>query len=74
MRQLNSLLRPYICPSCRRGSQYRGRRALSSLAETPDIYDVVCVGGGPAGLALAAALRASLAMYQLERQLTKNIK
>ncbi|CRG92344.1 ubiquinone biosynthesis monooxygenase Coq6 [Talaromyces islandicus] len=59
MRQLNSLLRPYICPSCRRGSQYRGRRTLSSLAETPDIYDVVCVGGGTAGLALAAALRAS---------------
>ncbi|KAH8697768.1 hypothetical protein BGW36DRAFT_174902 [Talaromyces proteolyticus] len=55
-----SLWRPYVCPSCRRGLQPRGRRGFSSaIGETPDIYDVVCVGGGPAGLALVAALRAS---------------
>ncbi|KAF2634910.1 ubiquinone biosynthesis hydrox [Massarina eburnea CBS 473.64] len=35
------------------------RRFASSSAETPDIYDVVCVGGGPAGLSLLAGLKAS---------------
>ncbi|OKL60193.1 hypothetical protein UA08_04845 [Talaromyces atroroseus] len=64
MRALNqSLLRSYVCPSCRSNIQRGARRAFSSNANaqttTPDIYDVVCVGGGPAGLALVAALRAS---------------
>lgn len=64
MRILNqSLLRSYICPSCRSNITKGARRAFSGTAiarTTPDIYDVVCVGGGPAGLALVAALRMSL--------------
>ena len=35
------------------------RRCLATVAERPDIYDVVIVGGGPAGLGLAAALSMS---------------
>ena len=34
-------------------------RPASSAAVTPDLYDVVCVGGGPAGLSLLAGLKAS---------------
>lgn len=64
MRQLSrSMLRPYICPTCWRGIRplRSGRRTYATVragAGVPDeIYDVVCVGGGPAGLALLAALR-----------------
>lgn len=64
MRLLNqSLLRSYICPSCHSNIAKGARRAFSSTTNvraTPDIYDVVCVGGGPAGLALVAALRMSI--------------
>lgn len=35
------------------------RRFASSSTDTPEIYDVVCVGGGPAGLSLLAGLKAS---------------
>jgi hypothetical protein len=35
------------------------QRAASTSARTPDMYDVVCVGGGPAGLSLLAGLKAS---------------
>ena len=35
------------------------RRFASSSADVPDVYDVVCVGGGPAGLSLLAGLKAS---------------
>ncbi|KAF3393475.1 Ubiquinone biosynthesis monooxygenase COQ6 [Talaromyces pinophilus] len=63
MRLLNqSLLRSYVCPSCQSNITKGTRRAFSNTPNaraTPDIYDVVCVGGGPAGLALVAALRAS---------------
>lgn len=55
-----SLLRSYVCPSCRSSLTKGTRRAFSNtpnVRTTPDIYDVVCVGGGPAGLALVAALR-----------------
>lgn len=55
-----SALRIYVCPSCRYSIQKGARRAFSTnptVQRTPDIYDVVCVGGGPAGLALVAALR-----------------
>ncbi|KAL1894443.1 putative ubiquinone biosynthesis monooxygenase [Ceratocystis pirilliformis] len=38
--------------------QYNVATASTKLNE-PDIYDVVCVGGGPAGLSLLAALRAN---------------
>lgn len=61
MRLLNqSLLRSYVCPSCKSNVIKGTRRAFSNtpnVRTTPDIYDVVCVGGGPAGLALVAALR-----------------
>ncbi|KAJ5679576.1 hypothetical protein N7462_007820 [Penicillium macrosclerotiorum] len=52
-------LRPYICPTCRHGIGASRRRFGTKTDQTPDIYDVVCVGGGPAGLGLLAALRAS---------------
>ncbi|KAJ5109144.1 hypothetical protein N7456_005819 [Penicillium angulare] len=52
-------LRPYVCASCRNGIGAGRRRFASATAQKPDIYDVVCVGGGPAGLGLLAALRAS---------------
>lgn len=37
------------------------RRAYAQLSNNHEIYDVVCVGGGPAGLSLLAAL--SLSFY-----------
>lgn len=46
--------RPYIRTSCTCLPQLR--RAYATNA-TPEIYDVVCVGGGPAGLSLLTALR-----------------
>jgi ubiquinone biosynthesis monooxygenase Coq6 len=68
MRLLNqSLLRSYICPSCQSNITKGTRRAFSGTPiarTTPDIYDVVCVGGGPAGLALVAALRMSIFFAQ----------
>ncbi|KAE8145327.1 ubiquinone biosynthesis monooxygenase [Aspergillus avenaceus] len=54
-----SALRPYVCPSCRSSGSLGRRRFGSKSNESPDVYDVVCVGGGPAGLGLLAALRAS---------------
>lgn len=47
--------RPYICTFCARSLQLRPR-AYATKAP-PEIYDVVCVGGGPAGLSLLTALR-----------------
>ncbi|KAJ8071571.1 hypothetical protein OCU04_001894 [Sclerotinia nivalis] len=73
MKPSNSSLRrlnPYICQACTR--RIRGFATTSSYYSTsspstsnsttnarPDVYDVVCVGGGPAGLSLVAALRAN---------------
>ncbi|KAK4034789.1 hypothetical protein C8A01DRAFT_18464 [Parachaetomium inaequale] len=54
----------YVCRSCTRSLQRQLRRTYSSAAQ-PDIYDVVCVGGGPAGLSLLTALRASPATAHL---------
>ncbi|EPE29652.1 FAD/NAD(P)-binding protein [Glarea lozoyensis ATCC 20868] len=50
----------YVCHSCTRNLR-RSRRgyATTSQPSTLEIYDVVCVGGGPAGLSLLAALRAN---------------
>ncbi|KAJ5482802.1 hypothetical protein N7539_006248 [Penicillium diatomitis] len=60
MRLLTQItLRTYVCPSCRHGAIAGRRRLATRAGQTPDIYDVVCVGGGPAGLGLLAALRAS---------------
>uniref|UniRef100_A0A0L0NNG7 Ubiquinone biosynthesis monooxygenase COQ6, mitochondrial n=1 Tax=Tolypocladium ophioglossoides (strain CBS 100239) TaxID=1163406 RepID=A0A0L0NNG7_TOLOC len=47
----------FICRSCYRSFGNQLRRSYSAKSE--DIYDVVCVGGGPAGLSLLAALRSS---------------
>lgn len=49
-----------LCRSCSRqvgaGRRSPSRRQYSSQSQ-PEIYDVVCVGGGPAGLSLLTALR-----------------
>ncbi|EWG37020.1 ubiquinone biosynthesis monooxygenase Coq6 [Fusarium verticillioides 7600] len=47
----------FVCRSCVRQYQYQLRRASTSTQD--NIYDVVCVGGGPAGLSLLTALRAN---------------
>jgi hypothetical protein len=48
---------PYVCASCRRSLKTTRRQTFASATQrTPDIYDVVTVGGGPVGLALLAAL------------------
>ena len=47
----------YVCRSCTQRFQRQLRRTYASAAAQPDIYDVVCVGGGPAGLSLLTALR-----------------
>ena len=44
----------FACPACR-SLKIRSQRRHASTS--PDIYDVVTVGGGPDGLALLAALR-----------------
>ncbi|KAI9770316.1 MAG: putative ubiquinone biosynthesis monooxygenase [Geoglossum simile] len=52
-----SALRRYNCQSCACFLQTR-RHFTATAPETPEIFDVVCVGGGPAGLSLLTALRA----------------
>lgn len=47
----------FVCRSCSRAFRNQPRRPYS--IKTDQIYDVVCVGGGPAGLSLLAALRES---------------
>ncbi|PWY95152.1 ubiquinone biosynthesis monooxgenase [Aspergillus sclerotioniger CBS 115572] len=70
MRPLSrTALRPYVCPSCQLGRLPARRRYAShssSNGPAPEIYDVVCVGGGPAGLGLLAALRAFPATSKLK--------
>ncbi|KAI1372696.1 ubiquinone biosynthesis hydrox [Hypoxylon crocopeplum] len=47
-----------LCRSCSRRILPRRSRSYASVgSQQPDIYDVVCVGGGPAGLSLLTALR-----------------
>lgn len=38
-------------------SRLKTRAYATAIVQPPDIYDVVCVGGGPAGLTLLTALR-----------------
>ncbi|UKZ88082.1 uncharacterized protein TrAFT101_003846 [Trichoderma asperellum] len=54
----------FVCRSCsrqaRNSNPYRRSYATaSSQPSSQDIYDVVCIGGGPAGLSLLTALRAN---------------
>ncbi|KAK4447618.1 hypothetical protein QBC34DRAFT_126013 [Podospora aff. communis PSN243] len=55
----------FVCQSCTRRSLrvqrrlQRGYASASGQQTKPDLYDVVCVGGGPAGLSLLTALRAN---------------
>ncbi|KIV95543.1 ubiquinone biosynthesis monooxygenase COQ6 [Exophiala mesophila] len=55
--------RRFVCQQCRQASApVKRRRFFTSstrLQQQPEIYDVVTVGGGPAGLALLAALKSS---------------
>ncbi|KLU85082.1 hypothetical protein MAPG_04114 [Magnaporthiopsis poae ATCC 64411] len=48
----------YLCRRCRPLARPRSARSYASSAKH-DIYDVVCVGGGPAGLSLLTALRSN---------------
>lgn len=67
MKPSNSSLRkfnPYVCKACTRRirgfattASPPGATSTSIPKKRPDVYDVVCVGGGPAGLSLVAALR-----------------
>ena len=53
-----SALRLCVRSPCRPGAFAVQRRGFASKPDqAPEIYDVVCVGGGPAGLGLLAALR-----------------
>lgn len=45
---------------------YHKKRTFATIKRTkPDIYDVVCVGGGPAGLSLVNALRMSCTLLDI---------
>ncbi|KAL9077747.1 MAG: hypothetical protein Q9161_000119 [Pseudevernia consocians] len=57
MRGFSKATRSSTCPSCFSLIKPQSRR--HATAAFPDIYDVVCVGGGPAGLSLLTALRSS---------------
>ena len=48
------------------------RRCLATAANegnVPDIYDIVCVGGGPAGLSLLSAIKSNPATHSLKTAL-----
>ncbi|KAH7328881.1 hypothetical protein B0I35DRAFT_473539 [Stachybotrys elegans] len=51
----------FVCVSCTRRIQLQAQssRSYSTKRNHHDIYDVVCVGGGPAGLSLLTALRSN---------------
>ncbi|KAB2577771.1 Ubiquinone biosynthesis monooxygenase COQ6 [Lasiodiplodia theobromae] len=53
----------WVCNSCRQTSRLSlrlaRRRTYATVGTKPEVYDVVCVGGGPAGLSLLNALRSS---------------
>ena len=49
--------RPYICPACRKHLRRQRRNYAIAASQNPELFDVVCVGGGPAGLSMLTALR-----------------
>ena len=49
--------RPLVTHVSRKNSRYLSKRYASSAPDSDAVYDVVCVGGGPAGLSLLAGLR-----------------
>ncbi|KAH8891900.1 ubiquinone biosynthesis hydrox [Thozetella sp. PMI_491] len=49
----------YLCKSCSRRAQRQLHRSYATTTTRPDWYDVVCIGGGPAGLSLLTALRSN---------------
>ncbi|TQN74124.1 Ubiquinone biosynthesis monooxygenase COQ6 [Colletotrichum shisoi] len=54
----------FVCQTCTRKFQIQAHRFYASASATSpaaelDIYDVVCVGAGPAGLSLLTALRSN---------------
>ncbi|KAI9736909.1 MAG: putative ubiquinone biosynthesis monooxygenase [Claussenomyces sp. TS43310] len=54
----------HVCRNCTNQLK-RQRRGLATAAN-PEIFDVVCVGGGPAGLSVLAALRSHAATAGLK--------
>ena len=50
-----SHLPTYVCRACRHQLRRQIQRPFAS-SSSPEVYDVVAVGGGPVGLALLAAL------------------
>ena len=46
-----------VCSKCMRIPRLQARKYATAATATADVYDVVCVGGGPAGLSLLTALR-----------------
>lgn len=46
-----------MCRSCVRRLGIPKTKRGYAMSAQPEIYDVVCVGGGPAGLSVLAALR-----------------
>ncbi|KAI9749578.1 MAG: putative ubiquinone biosynthesis monooxygenase [Lichina confinis] len=70
---MSSSLSLFPCRACARRTLRSLRRyATAAPVANLDIYDVVCVGGGPAGLSLLAALRASRATSHLKLALVES--
>ncbi|KAH0562544.1 hypothetical protein GP486_002775 [Trichoglossum hirsutum] len=61
----------FVCQSCARFLRAH-RQFATTASEAPEIFDVVCVGGGPAGLSLLTALRASRVASNLKIALVES--
>jgi ubiquinone biosynthesis monooxygenase Coq6 len=59
----------YVCKSC--SNQIRRQCRTYATEATPEIYDVVCVGGGPAGLSFIAGLSIVLPVFRIIRIVTE---
>jgi hypothetical protein len=61
--------RGFICDACTRMIRQSRTYATVNAAskqDLPEIYDVVCVGGGPAGLSLLSALRMTIPPHKVD--------